>query len=141
MTEFRVAYQYDADLVSYETGVDGFGDTLTQQAPAAETDINEIVRRFGITGSLPQGIRVPSYDDYGDTVFDFQSAQAVLLDARDSFMRLPPDVRQRFANDPQEFLEFCSDRSNLDEMRKMGLAVPAPVLDDQVKPVDAKPKA
>ena len=40
-------------------------------------------------------------------------------------MTMPADVRARFNNDPALFVDFCSDEANLDEMRKLGLAVPA----------------
>ena len=36
---------------------------------------------------------------------------------------------QELGNDPQAFVEFCSDEANLDEMRKLGLAIPAKVED------------
>lgn len=39
-----------------------------------------------------------------------------------SFMTLPASVRERFANDPGEFLKFAEDPANLDEMVDMGLA-------------------
>lgn len=142
MTEFRCAYQYDVDLASVETGLMCEADSLTVQADAAETDINLIVKRFGVTGTLPQGVRLPSYEDFTGQIFDFRSAQEVLMAARDEFMKLPPGVRARFANDPQEFLEFCEDKANLPELRQMGLAKPEePAAEAAPVAPQEKPKA
>ena len=33
--------------------------------------------------------------------------------AEESFMAMPAEVRSRFGNDPQAFVEFCSDEANL----------------------------
>ena len=38
------------------------------------------------------------------------------------FLDLPAKVRDRFKNDPGQFLEFATDPSNVDELVKMGLA-------------------
>lgn len=113
---------YDADEVSRDTGIACVGDGLTVQADAESADINTIVRRFGITGTFPVGLVAPSYADY-EGIFDFQSAQNKIIEAREAFMRVPAAIRARFGNDPQEFLEFCVDPANLDELRRLGLAV------------------
>ena len=123
----RTPYNYERAGVSFLTGVDCSGDKgRTQQSQKEEADINTIVRRFGLTGQMPVGVVPPTYQMFTD-VFDYQSAQQAIIDARDSFMKIPADVRRRFNDSPQEFVEYCSDSKNLDEMRKMGLAVPAPV--------------
>lgn len=96
------------------------------QSQKDEADINTIVRNFGVTGQLPQGVRVPEYGDFETEVTDYASAVAAIKAADASFMAMPAEVRARFENDPQQFLEFCSDRANLEEMRKLGLAVPPP---------------
>lgn len=121
----RNPYNYDVDKVSEETGLFCADDSRAIQSQKDDADINVIVKRFGLTGVMPQSVRVPRYEDF-DEVFDFQTAQEVLLQARASFMSMPADVRLRFGNDPQAFMEFCTDEKNLDEMRKLGLAVPEP---------------
>jgi phage internal scaffolding protein len=115
---------YNVDYVSNQYGVECLDESLAVQSAAIDADINTIVRRFGITGELPQDVRVPLLDDF-DQVFDFQSAQNALVAARESFMQMPADVRDRFQNDPHRFVEFCSNPANLPEMRKLGLAVEA----------------
>ena len=35
---------------------------------------------------------------------------------------LPPEIRERFNNDPRKFFDFVTDVNNQDEIIKMGLA-------------------
>jgi phage internal scaffolding protein len=114
---------YSPDDVSFETGVECLEPTKAIQSQAEEADINTIVRRFGVTGRLPENVRAPTYADF-DEIVDFQSAQNAIIQARDSFMRMPAGLRARFDNDPGAFVDFCSDEANRDEMVKLGLIVP-----------------
>lgn len=132
----RHPFNYDVVAAADECCVRDFGPSLTQQSQAEEADINVIVRRFGLTGQLPEGVRVPQYGDFTE-VYDFKSAQDAIAMASSSFNAMPAEVRSRFKNDPQEFLEFCSKAENLDEMRKLGLAVPKPEVDTPVVPAGA----
>lgn len=120
--------QYDFVARSADAGLVCLDPSLAVQSDMQDADINVIVARFGITGQMPQNIRVPQYLDYDD-VFDFRSAMDVINDATKQFMMLPAGVRARFNNDPQSFLEFATDSSNVDEMVQMGLAVPKPKAD------------
>lgn len=125
---------YDADAVSEETGLQCNDISKTRQADAKDADINNIVRSFGVTGTLPAGgVRIPSYQDFED-VFDFRSALEAVKAAEASFMALPAQVRSRFQNDPQEFVEFCSDPKNIEELRELGLAPKAPAADPAPSP-------
>lgn len=114
---------YDVDAASDEAGLKCEDESRTVQSQREDADINVIVKRFGVTGQLPVIPMPPLVGDF-DAIFDFRSAQDTLIAARNSFMALPADVRNRFNNDPHLFVEFCSDGKNLDEMRKLGLAVP-----------------
>lgn len=127
---YRSFGTYDPNLVSVATGLRCTDESKTVQSAKEECDINTIVRRFGVTGTVPQGVRTPAYGDFED-IFDYQSAQNALLSAEQSFMAMPAHVRARFENDPAQFVDYCTavDSNgalrNLEEMRKLGLAVPA----------------
>lgn len=125
-------FNYDTDNVSFEDGLMCMDPTLAKQSFAEEVDINTIVHRFGLGGSLPDGVAMPSNADF-DGVFDFQSAMNVVIAARESFDRMPARIRTRFNNDPALFVDFCSKDENLDEAIRMGLvpkpeAAPTPVV-------------
>lgn len=107
-------------------------DSLTVQSQRDEADINVLVKRFGVTGVVPQSVRVPSFGDFTG-VNDYRTALDALNLARDSFRQMPSDVRARFHNDPARFVLFCSDSKNLDEMRKLGLAVPEKEKPDDIE--------
>lgn len=121
----RNPYNYDRDAVSTETGLFCDDPSKAQQQFKEESDINTIVERFNLTGQLPSDVRAPQYADF-EGVFDFKSAMNAIRQAEESFMAMPAHVRARFVNDPQRFVEFCSDPANLEEARKLGLALPSP---------------
>jgi len=118
----RSAYNYDRDKASFVSGLACLDDSRTKQSFADEADINTIVRQFGLTGKLPDDLRPATYGDF-QGVFDFHSAMNSVALANEEFERLPSAIRYRFHNDPQAFVEYCSNPENLDGMREMGLAV------------------
>lgn len=98
---------------------------MTQQSFKDDADINVIVRRFGVTGQLPQDVRVPRYGDF-TAAMDFHESMNLILEAQRAFMEMPSEVRSRFNNDPGSFVDFVSDPKNQDEARKLGIADPLP---------------
>lgn len=128
---------YDSEAVSLDTAMfhNSFLDpSRTIQSGKDDADINVIVKRFMKTGQAPVNARMPEYGDYNG-VGDFQTAMNVIRQAEESFMSLPSGIRKKFGNDPQAFLEFCSDKENLPELRKMGLAIPEKIDDNVLEPV------
>jgi len=101
--------------------------TRTKQAHKAECDINTILKRYTETGQL--GVLMKSNPIYGDfsTPVDYQQAMNTVIVAGEQFAALPSELRHRFHNDPQEFLEFASNPSNAKELVSLGLA-------DEVRP-------
>lgn len=121
----RTPYNYDADRASFDTALVMTLPSLTQQQHKDECDINNIARNFGLTGKLPTPVYLPTFGDFTE-VEDFQSALHVIQRAEASFMAMPSNVRERFNNNPQKFLEFTSDSRNADELRALGLFKDAP---------------
>lgn len=97
----------------------------TIQSQKDEADINVIVRNFGVTGKLPSAVRIPEYGDF-DGISDYREAIEAIRLADEAFLAMPSELRLRLGNDPARFVEWCADSSNLEEMRKLGLAVAAP---------------
>lgn len=122
----RAPYNYDAEAVSRETALAcDPEESVVQQQFADECDINTIVRRFGLTGELPNQVSMPQSGDFTG-VTDFQSAMNMVRQAQEAFMELPADVRYRFANDPQRVIDFLEDAANRDEAVKLGLVTKPP---------------
>lgn len=130
----RSAFNYDMDKVSNETGLLCGDLSLAVQDQRDEVDINTIVRRFGLSGKLPENVRAPQYGDFTG-IGDYQQALHAVMDAEASFMAMPADVRTRFGNDAGAFVDFCSDPQNLSELKKLGLLVPDPV---KPSPIDVR---
>lgn len=141
MTKFsspivRGAFGYDTDAVSRETGYVDNSPSLTQQSFQDECDINTIVRRFGLTGAMPEPLE-PRYGDFSNAV-DFHSAMNAVRSASEGFMTLPADLRKRFENDPANLISFLQDGANLKEAVSLGLVNPPPSPPPSL-PVDPPP--
>lgn len=123
----RNPYNYDVMTVSNETGLFCSDDSLAVQSAKEECDINTIVRRFGLTGELPNNVALPQSGDFVG-VGDFHGAMNVVRAAQEEFMKVPADVRARFLNDPGRMIAFVEDDGNRLEAERLGLLQPRPVI-------------
>lgn len=121
----RSPYNYDAMQASDESGLRCEDESLAQQSFADECDINTIVRRFGLTGQLPQDLQMPVSGDFSG-ISDYHTAMNMVIAAQDEFLRVPPHVRARFDNDPGALMAFLDDVANRDEAVQLGLIPAAP---------------
>lgn len=97
------------------------GRSKTKQAFKEECDINNIVPRLQNGEAVLMNTGSANYGDYSDPT-EFHDAQNIVAYAKEQFQALPAKVRDRFANDPGNFLEFTADPENQKELLKMGLA-------------------
>lgn len=93
--------------------------SLTKQEFQLESDINEIIRKFKVTGELPQrqaGI-------YADTtqIPDFQTLMDTITQAEDMFMSYPAELRARFNNDPSQMLDWATKPENESAAISLGI--------------------
>jgi len=111
--------------VGYDTG----RETIVQQQFMDEVDINTIVRRFGLTREMPSGVEGGVYGDFTG-ISDYESALAAVERAQEGFMTLSPEVREKFANDPGEYLAHVAGMSDEELELASGRApVVAPVIE------------
>lgn len=123
----RNPYNYDVEAESESTALDcSESIDRTRQEFREECDINTIAKRFGLGATLPTVHDLPQFGDY-EGVFDFQTAMNAIRQAEQAFAAQPARVRERFANDPQRFLEFCEDPRNRAEALDLGLLDPSKV--------------
>jgi len=116
----RNPYNYDLNAASDESGLRCEDASRTQQHFKDETDINNILRQFNITGQLPTKTISPRYGDFTG-IGDYHSALNQVIAAENEFMTLPAQLRARFDNNPQELIEFLNNPENLQEAQKLGL--------------------
>lgn len=105
--------------------------SLTRQEFKEQCDLERIIKRFAQT---PDGMRALQnaqgfieglrFEDV-TTIPDYRTALDAVNAADAKFMALPAVVRRQFENDPAQFLDFCKDPNNLDQLRVWGLAKPA----------------
>ena len=119
--KYRGHNNYDVQEASDEAVVHNDQPSLTVQAHAEDADINVLMRPYGITVKMPDNVKVPTYGDFTH-ITDYRSALEATRKAHNDFMEIPAEVRAKFDNDPQNFLEFASNPNNLPQMVEMGLA-------------------
>lgn len=103
----------------------------------SETDVNNIMRKYMTTGQINH--LAGSSGVYGDftEIGDYQEAMNTVIKAQESFETLPSKVRNRFANDPQELINFLKDPDNVEESIKLGLRTTQPL--PQTEPIKTEP--
>lgn len=132
---YKGPYYEVRNLVSYDTSeedlisgidctVDEFGEftpSMTKQEFKDECDINQIMKRYEVTGEIRHvNSREGTYGDFTD-VKSYHDAQNIVLEANAFFADLPATVRDRFGNDPAKMLAFLEDGKNRDEAIELGL--------------------
>lgn len=117
----RSPYNYDSNEASSRAGSVNTEETRTQQHFKEQCDINRIVKTYAKTGLVPGNPRIPLQEDFHG-IIDFHTAMNAVRQGEEAFMELPAELRSRFHNDPQEYVEFCLDEKNFDELVEMGLA-------------------
>jgi len=120
---FRTPFNYDADAASNESGLSCADESLAVQSAKDETDINTIVRRFGLTGELPGDFQMPQSVDVAGMPSSYHAAMNYVLASQAEFMRMPGELRERFNNDPGQLLGFLDDPSKVEESVSLGLRV------------------
>lgn len=114
-------------------------ESLTRQSEVEQSDINNIVKQFGLTKQLPYGNAVPFYDDISNIPTDYHTAQQVIETLDSSFMELPAEMRYEFKNDPQNLLMFLNDDSNRQKAIQLGL-IPQEMKAEGENPAESKPQ-
>lgn len=99
--------------------------TMTKQEFKTECDINVIMDRYQVMGTPlidPMTMRSgePMFGDFSE-IPNLQDAQNKLIEAENMFMQLPSKIRQKFDNNPIEFVNYCQKQENVGEMRELGI--------------------
>jgi phage internal scaffolding protein len=137
----RNPYNYDMALASQESGLECKDPSLAQQHMKDECDINVLVERFGVTGSMPVAPIEPSYGDFSG-VGDYHTALNKIKAADEAFMALPAKIRAKFDHDPNALLNYLQNAENRDEAIQIGLIDGKPVVEPIVSVVETpKPDA
>lgn len=117
--------------------------SLTKQEFKDQCDINNIIKSFKLTGQINHISAAAAkgrFEDMPDEI-DFQTSMNVIRSATEAFAALPAKIRDRFHNEPQEFLAFVSDPENKDEAIKLGIVKkPEPKPEPSASPPPPPPR-
>lgn len=102
-----------------------------RQSEAGECDINRIVSQYAKSGVLPVGFAQGIFEDVS-AIGDYRAALERVRIAEAEFMRLPPQVRLKFENDPLRFVEFAVNPENEQAMVELGLLERRPAVAEPV---------
>lgn len=103
------------------------GEPRTEQSHAKECDIRNIVRKYaqqGIDMTMPDPNTYSGED--AEPLPDYTYAMQVVANGQSRFASLPARIRDRFKNDPSQYLAFLQDPRNASEAVSLGLAVAKP---------------
>ncbi|AXH76619.1 MAG: internal scaffolding protein [Microviridae sp.] len=119
---------YDGTLINHKTGEVYTPPRMTKQSHLEECDINAIMKQYQRTGQIRHVAANAERGQYVDLPgdIDFQESLNTVARAQEAFATLPSKVRDRFGNDPTQFLAFMADPANQDEAIKLGLATRKP---------------
>ena len=124
----------DYDGPKFDKGVDCSVDrdtgevlvSMTKQSFKEECDINTLMAKYEKTGVIDHVNRAtPQYGDFVGTP-SYQESLNIVLDAQEAFAQLPAKLRDRFGNDPAQYLAFIDNPDNKDEAIKLGMIMPPP---------------
>lgn len=143
---FRSAYAHRDEQL--HQGIVFEEPSLTDQSQYKDTDINNIVRKYQVTGLLDSPGSVPFETlQYGDATLlpDYQTALDLVNNVHEEFSSLPSEIREKFGHDPMQLLDALQDPTKKEMLQDIGLIskpveptiVPNnPILKDEVTPAN-----
>lgn len=102
-------------------------ESKTKQAFRDGTRVDMVLRKYAAMGVDANNVGLFQSNvarmEFGvaDTVKDYQLQLNRVLAVQKYFASLPSKIRDRFANDPANMLDFMADPANKDECIKLGL--------------------
>jgi len=116
--QIRTAYNYDTKAASKAAALNCKDPSLTVQDQAE--DVNDLVRKFGLTGKIPTTMRMPQYGDFTG-IGTYQECLQAIKEADSEFLKLPANIREHFKHNPDNLLKFINDPKNAEEGEKLGI--------------------
>lgn len=128
-------------MESSDFGARDYSDGMTKQSFRDSCDINKIIKKAQVAGSLSHLLK---YDKavYGEfTGVDLLTAYQQVERAQEIFNDLPSEVRAEFDQDAFKFAAFASDPRNIDRLDELLPAIAQPGDYRFPKPGDPPPVA
>jgi len=119
---WKTQYNHDTDEEARRTATTNFGESLTEQAPKDQVDINHILAKFGIANVLatrpPGGGFLEIPED-----LDLRSALHKIREGTDAFQQLPQNIQQHFETMENylEYIDQAQARGDRKALQNIGL--------------------
>lgn len=144
---FAIRSQADnkGDAISAATALEPGEDVHTRQEFKDETDINNIMKRFGQTGMI--ATRQMEWGKEIDESIDLQQAIGAINQARAATFNVPPELKTKYPNwqtllNAAESGEYAADLQELDHRKKASETARKEAEDaKKATPPEASPKA
>lgn len=118
--DIKVKNGFDRERVRFKS----VGKSKVQQQFRKDSDINNILKKYEKTGLLvdPNIIRAgkPIFGDFSNMPTYFEAVTKI-NEINEQFMRLNPEVRAEFLNEPGNMVEFLNNPENYEKAVKMGI--------------------
>lgn len=101
------------------------------QADKNAADINKIVAKAKKTGFMVVNNKQPMYGDFTKGT-DYADVQKRILEVKNGFEGLPAEIRNKFDNSPEKWIDYMSDPNNKEESIELGLR-PKPKMESKVE--------
>lgn len=99
--------------------------SITDQDCVEDTDINNIIAHYKLTGEFPDVSNVADvFNCYGSPI-QFNEAYEMIETASEAFMHLPAEVRYACDNDPSKFISMLKNPEHSEFLTKYGVLKPA----------------
>lgn len=151
MCMFRTPYSKAVRAPSH--GITFTEESKTLQSEYESTTIDWYLKRYSATGVDPFANRIVDarFGDFSNYE-SFLTAQNKLAQVRQGFDNLPSEIRAKFNNNINAFMEFVTNPANEAELVSLGLVKPiasethsttgtVPVVDAQTPVADAQPSS
>lgn len=114
MPLWKTPYNHDRDAESARVALRCNDPSLTKQEFKDDSDINVILDRFLKTQEPPPMALPEHFTDLTGRTSYFEMASKI-AEANQMFYRLPPDIRQEFANDPAQWADAVNTAIETDD--------------------------
>lgn len=122
---WKTPWNHDTDNEATASGTLNVEPSKTQTHQADDTNINTIMRRYGITGPEQLAPPPPSYAEFPED-WDMHTVIEIQRRAHDAFMQLPARIRAEFDNDLARYVGTVNElqkRGDVESLKAMGLDV------------------
>lgn len=121
----HISVNWTGDILDLKTGELVKEPSMTKQSFKDECDINNIVRRFEVTGILDHVNRAAEQGAYLDLPdgLDLQVGLNMIEQANAAFMALPAATRAEFDNDPVKFVDAFHNPTEAQQERFIALGL------------------